>query len=112
MKSRIINTLIKAGDFLLYLAFAFAMFIVAFVFLILFSQLVLKWPVYSFAIGFGLTFYAAKIQDATWAKEILEKYDAMVDAAMGKTKKVVKKRRSKRQAQGADGVYEGDGNGY
>lgn len=110
MKNRIINTLKKASDLLLYLLFSFTIFFVSFLVMFLFTKLVLSWPVPAFAFGFGLTFYAAKVMNFGWASEVLTRYDKMVDAAMGKTEKVVKKRKSKKKSgpTGTDGVWEGE----
>jgi len=110
MKNRIINALKKAADLLLYLLFSFTIFFVAFLVMFLFTKLVLSWPVPSFAIGFSLTFYAAKVMNLGWANEILTRYDSTVDTAMGKTKKVVKKRKLKKKSgpTGTDGVWEGE----
>jgi hypothetical protein len=110
MKNRIINTLKKAADLLLYLLFSFTIFFVSFLVMFLFTKLVLSWPVPAFTIGFALTFYAAKVMNFGWAKEVLNRYDGMVDTAMGKTKKVVKKRKTKKKSgpTGTDGVWEGE----
>ena len=109
MKDRIIKTAKRAADLLLYLSLSFALFFIAFLVMFLFTKLVLAWPVKSFIIGFVLTFYVAKVKNLGWANEIVCRYDGMVNEAMGKTKKVVSKRKKKKTPRGVDGVWEGKG---